>query len=58
LALDAGDGQKWAVLAADPCATGKEHGDQATTDGHDADCDFLHDDVLSRVAHTTAVIGD
>ena len=58
LTLETSDGQRWAVLAAAPCATGEQHCDQAATNGHDAECDFLHDVLFQRVAHTTAVIGD
>src|SRR5437879_8995584 len=39
-----------AVSAAGPCATGHEHCEQATTNGHDAECNLLHD-VPSQV-HT------
>jgi hypothetical protein len=47
-----------AVLAATPGATGEKHGDQATTNGHDADCDFLHDSLTLTYSRATAVIGD
>jgi hypothetical protein len=57
LTPEAGDGGNWAVSAAEPCTTGEEHCEQATTNGHDAECDFLHD-VLSRVPLAAAVIGD
>jgi hypothetical protein len=57
LTPEAGDGGNWALSAAEPCPTGEEHCEQATTNGHDAECNFLHD-VLSRVPLTTAVIGD
>jgi hypothetical protein len=40
---EAGDGRKWAVSAAGPCTTGEEHCEQATTNGHDAECNLLHD---------------
>jgi hypothetical protein len=50
LTLEAGDGRKCAVSAADPCPTGNERCEQASTNGHNAECDLLHD-VLSHL-HT------
>src|SRR5438128_8098386 len=31
------------MSAAGPCTTGEEHCEQATTNGHDAECNLLHD---------------
>ena len=44
---EAGDGRKLAMSAADPCPTGNECCEQATTDGNEAERNLLHD-VLSH----------
>jgi len=49
---------RWKVsAAAETGSTGKEHGDQATTKSHDADCGLLHD-YSPQIFVPIAVISD